>query len=82
MTVIFCQSNCNSDYVGNPLKVSLLLVFTGNCVNFVIDVVHEILILFENVIEIYGDIRGADNSFQIQAYEQGKWTDLEYTIMC
>ncbi|KAJ7379805.1 hypothetical protein OS493_012552 [Desmophyllum pertusum] len=43
----------------------------GNCVNFVIDAVKEILILFENVIEIYGDIQGASNSFQIKAYEQG-----------
>lgn len=44
----------------------------GNCVNFVIDAVDEILILFENVIEIYGDIQGASNSFQLKAYEQGK----------
>ena len=54
----------------------------GNCVHFVIDVLHETLILFENAIEIYGDIQGADNSFKIQAYEQGKRTDVEYTIMC
>ena len=45
--------------------------------NFVIEILHEILILFENAIEIYGNIRGADNSFQIQAYEQGKKTDLD-----
>ena len=45
--------------------------------NFVIDALHEILILFENMIEIYGDIRGADNSFKIQAYEQGKRADVE-----
>lgn len=37
-----------------------------------IDIVDEILILFENVFEIYGDIRGASNSFKINAYEQGK----------
>ena len=37
-----------------------------------IDVVHEILILFENVYEIYGDIYGASNSFKIKAYEQGE----------
>ena len=52
-------------------------MFIGSCENFVIDVVDEILILFENVIEIYGDIRGASNSFQIDAYEQGKRTDVE-----
>ena len=44
----------------------------GDCVHFVIDIVDEILILFENVYEIYGDIRGASNSFKINAYEQGK----------
>ena len=37
-----------------------------------IDVVDEILILFENAYEIYGDIKGASNSFNINAYEQGK----------
>lgn len=54
-------------------------MFIGNCENFVIDVVDEILILFENVIEIYGDIRGASNSFQIEAYEQGKQTEVQLT---
>ena len=44
----------------------------GNCVHFVIDVVDEILVLFENVYEIYGDIRGASNAFKVDAYEQGK----------
>ena len=39
--------------------------------NFGIDIAHKTLILFENAVEIYGDIRGADNSFKIQAYEQG-----------
>lgn len=57
-------------------------MFLGNCENFVIDVVDEILILFENVIEIYGDIRGASNSFQLEAYEQGKRTEVQKTSMC
>ena len=52
-------------------------MFIGDCENFVIDVVDEILILFENVIEIYGDIRGASNSFQIQAYEQGTGSEVQ-----
>lgn len=57
-------------------------MFLGNCENFVIDVVDEILILFKNVIEIYGDIRGASNSFQLEAYEQGKRTEVQKTSMC
>lgn len=43
----------------------------GHCVHFVIDVVTEIFILFENVYEIYGDIQGASNCFKVNAYEQG-----------
>ena len=62
---------CN---VVNKIIFSTLLCHLGlgNCVHFVIDVVDEILILFENVYEIYGDIQGASNSFKINAYEQGK----------
>lgn len=56
-------------------------MFIGDCENFVIDVVDEILILFENVIEIYGDIRGASNSFQIEAYEQGTGSEVQLTRM-
>lgn len=50
------------------------ILWLGNCVHFAIDVVEEILILFENVYDIYGDIQGASNSFKIQAYEQGEKT--------
>ena len=44
---------------------------TGNCVNFLIDVLEELVILFEDVYEIYGNIRAASNSFKIKAYQQG-----------
>lgn len=37
-----------------------------------IDDAVRLVILFENVYEIYGDIQGATNSFHIKAYEQGK----------
>lgn len=50
------------------------ILWLGNCVHFAIDVVEEILILFENVYDIYGDIQGASNSFKIHAYEQGEKT--------
>ena len=43
----------------------------GNCLKFVIDVIKELRILFLNRYEIYGDIRGAENSFQQKAYQQG-----------
>ena len=62
MSPVFSESLINNNYFFG----------VGNCVNFVIDVVDELLILFENVIEIYGDIQGASNSFHIKAYEQGK----------
>jgi hypothetical protein len=43
----------------------------SNCVSFVIDIGLEILILYERIYEIYGDIYGAKNSFDIKAYEMG-----------
>ena len=49
----------------------LFYCFSGSCVHFAIDVIKEIVILFENMYEIYGDIQGASNSFKIKAYEQG-----------
>lgn len=48
------------------------ILWLGDCAHFAIDVVDEILILFENVYDIYGDIQGASNSFKIHAYEQGE----------
>ena len=41
------------------------------CKHFVVDVAKEILVLYENVYEIYGDIRGAKNCFKFKAYAQG-----------
>ena len=52
-----------------------------------IDTVDEIAILFENIYEIYGDIRGASNSFQVKAYEQGNtsrmywYNDYEHALL-
>ncbi|XP_065662023.1 uncharacterized protein LOC100213807 isoform X3 [Hydra vulgaris] len=43
----------------------------GSCVHFVVDISTEILVLYENSYEIYGDIRASINSFNIKAYEQG-----------
>ena len=54
---------------------------TDNCVKFLIDVGLELLIFYEQEYEIYGDIRGASNSFKAEAYEQGKgrgeWGECE-----
>ena len=41
------------------------------CVNFLIEIGVELIILYEHIYEIYGDILGAKNSFGILAYEQG-----------
>ncbi|XP_031560929.1 uncharacterized protein LOC116296948 [Actinia tenebrosa] len=54
----------------------------GNCVNFAIDSIEEIIILFENVYEIYGDVKGASNSFKIEAYEQGGWCVGRVVAVC
>eukprot|EP00057_Strongylocentrotus_purpuratus_P002166 XP_003723969.2 PREDICTED: uncharacterized protein LOC100888589 [Strongylocentrotus purpuratus] len=49
----------------------LLKCIRGNCLSFVFDFIKELRILFLNRYEIYGDIRGAENSFQQKAYQQG-----------
>eukprot|EP00057_Strongylocentrotus_purpuratus_P021083 XP_011675557.1 PREDICTED: uncharacterized protein LOC105443722 [Strongylocentrotus purpuratus] len=49
----------------------LLHCIEGDCPNFVIDAFKELRILFLNRYEIYGDIRGADNSFKHRAFQQG-----------
>ena len=51
----------------------MFYLLTDNCVKFAIDAIREIVILFENIYEIYGDVKGASNSFQIEAYEQGNY---------
>lgn len=49
--------------------------------NFAIDAIREVVILFKNIYEIYGDIKGASNSFKIEAYEQGKQNNLLTVIL-
>lgn len=39
--------------------------------HFFVDIAKELLVLYENVYEIYGDIRGASNSFDYKFYAQG-----------
>ncbi|KAK3714393.1 hypothetical protein QZH41_020626 [Actinostola sp. cb2023] len=53
-----------------------------NCVNFAIDAIREVVILFENAYEIYGDVKGASNSFKIEAYEQGGWCIGRVVAVC
>ncbi|XP_033633274.1 uncharacterized protein LOC117294846 [Asterias rubens] len=50
----------------------LLSCTEGNCVKFVIDTLDVLLILFNNIYEIFGDIHSASNAFGlIEGYEQG-----------
>ena len=49
----------------------LIACTEGNCVNFGIDIGVELIILYEHIYEIYGDIQAASNSFKIDAYKQG-----------
>lgn len=49
------------------------LCFLANCASFAIDIGLEILVLYERVYEIYGDIYAAKNAFDIHAYEMGKY---------
>ena len=45
---------------------------SDECTQFLIDIGVELIILYEHIYEIYGDIQGARNSFDIDAYEQGQ----------
>ena len=49
----------------------LIACTEGSCVNFGIDIGVELIILYEHIYEIYGDIQAASNSFKIDAYMQG-----------
>ena len=49
------------------------------CTKFVIDLGLELVILYEHIYEIYGDIQGASNNFKIESYEQGKRPILLYS---
>ena len=50
----------------------LLDCIEGDCVNFIIDFFEEIIIMYQDRYEIYGDIRGSINSFNhLKAYQQG-----------
>lgn len=74
MDIVKAFKDCGETDIAKALEklaVAFIKCVKGGCVSFVIDVVDEVLILFENVYEIYGDIRGASNSFKIDAYEQG-----------
>ncbi|XP_030838744.1 uncharacterized protein LOC115922987 [Strongylocentrotus purpuratus] len=67
-------TKCNFFSIAKKLLdyiTDLLECMEGNCVKFFIDVIKELRILFLNRYEIYGDIRGAENSFQQTAYQQG-----------
>jgi len=54
------------------LPLLFLSIPIADCVHFAIDVAKELLVLYENVYEIYGDIRGASNCFKYKFYTQGK----------
>ncbi|XP_068729574.1 uncharacterized protein [Montipora capricornis] len=74
MDVVKAFEDCGKTDIAKELEklaTDFIHCVEGMCVHFVIDVVDEILILFENAYEIYGDIKGASNSFNINAYEQG-----------
>ena len=55
----------------HPPSLSSLSPTSDACTQFLIDIGVELIILYEHIYEIYGDIQGARNSFDISAYEQG-----------
>ncbi|XP_063964050.1 uncharacterized protein LOC129273704 [Lytechinus pictus] len=66
---------CEEIYIAEQLEKfikDLVECTETDCTDFVVDVLEEIIILYENEYEIYGDIKGATNSFNLlEAYQQG-----------
>lgn len=67
-----CKSIYVIIYICNYVNYNYFLYAIAQCTNFIIDVGFEILILYERIYEIYGDILAATNSFGIKAYEMGE----------
>ncbi|CAH3145642.1 unnamed protein product [Pocillopora meandrina] len=75
MDVVKAFKDCSETDIAKAIEklaIDFIKCVKGDCINFVIDDAVRLVILFENVYEIYGDIQGATNSFHIKAYEQGK----------
>lgn len=49
----------------------IVVISVGNCAKFLVDVGLDVVILYERIYEIYGDILAASNCFKIDAYKQG-----------
>ncbi|XP_064631556.1 uncharacterized protein LOC135489877 [Lineus longissimus] len=66
---------CGETDIANKLIAfvnDLISCTEGSCMKFVIDLAKEILVLYEDIYEIFGDIKAAVNSIKIlKAYEQG-----------
>ena len=66
---------CNKTDIAQQVEKfikDLISCTAGDCVHFIIDLAEEMLsVFYENVHEIYGDIRGAHTCFGYQLYQQG-----------
>ena len=68
--LIECEETAIIEDLNKFIK-DLIACVEGNCVNFGIDLSVEVVILFEHIYEIYGDIQAANNCFKVDAYRQG-----------
>lgn len=63
------------------LLIGCCWLFSDACAQFAIDLGLELIILYEHIYEIYGDIQGARNNFKIESYEQGKLDTSKYRLL-
>ena len=68
--LIECEETAIIEDLNKFIK-DLIACIEGNCVNFGIDLSVEVVILYEHIYEIYGDIQAATNCFKVDAYKQG-----------
>ncbi|XP_800047.3 uncharacterized protein LOC579608 [Strongylocentrotus purpuratus] len=73
--VAYTLKECEEIYIAVQLESfikDLVECTESDCTKFVVDLLEEIIILYVNEYEIYGDIKGASNSFNLlEAYQQG-----------
>lgn len=76
---------CNETVIVKDLErfiEDLISCTKDACAKFLIDIGLEIVILYEDVYEIFGDIHAAHNCFNIDAYEQGGLCIGRVTYAC
>ncbi|XP_013392878.1 uncharacterized protein LOC106160753 isoform X2 [Lingula anatina] len=70
VTLVQCEETTIAERLGKFIK-DLVECTEGSCTKFVIDIAEEILVVYEDIYEIFGDIKAANNALGLlKAYQQ------------